>query len=50
MQAGRSEMKPERLTEKEGGFVLYEQVICLGGSWWLKGQRKVKCQVNVTGK
>lgn len=39
-----------RLTERRGGFVLYEQVICLGGTQWLKGHGKVRCQVNVTGK
>ena len=48
---GEGEVKWSRKADREaGGFVLYEQVICLGGSQWLKGQRKVRCQVNVTGK
>lgn len=33
-----------------GGIVPYEQVICLAGSLLLKGLRKVRCQVNVTGE
>ncbi len=48
---GEREVTWSRKADREAaGFVLYEQVICLSGSQWLKGQRKVRCQVNVTGK
>lgn len=49
--SGEGEVKWSRKADREAeAFVLYEQIVCLGGSQWLKGQREARCQVNVTGK